>query len=406
MARVLPFKAVRPSKDKVHLVVTRAVEAYSDDVLSVRLRTNPYSFLHVLLPDFLQEKKFAFHSKEKSQAIYQNFKDFVSKEIMVRDNHKHYYVYRQKSGHGTITGLIGLADTKDYVNNTILKHEDTLTSRQNALADHLEDCPINTEPICLFYEDNTKLESLIHTICLSEPTYDFSTVDMNRHTLWKVNDEVYINRIQSGFEEVDQYYIADGHHRCASAVEQAYRKKDQNPGHTGDEDYNFMMGVFFSESELKVYSFHRMVNSLNGMSDEQFLDKLKSIFTLEKLNQYRRPQSNSETAMFLRDSWFMLKLDHVKEFDIAADLLYQKVLSPVLGIGDIKHDNRISFIPEIKDISEIELSVISGENEVAFSIYPPTKEQIKNISHSGKSLPPKSTWVEPKMRSGMTVYEF
>lgn len=406
MAKVLPFKAIRPSKDKVHLVVTRAIEAYSDDILNVRLRTNPYSFLHVLLPDFLKEQKFPLHSREKSEAIYDSFQSFIDQQILLQDNHKHYYVYRQKSAHGTITGLIGLADTADYEKNVILKHEATITSRQNALADHLENCPINTEPICFFYEDNTKLESLIHTICLSEPTYDFSTVDMNRHTLWKVNDEVYLDKIESGFKEVGQYYIADGHHRCASAVENAYRRKASNPNHTGNEDYNFMMGVFFSESELKVYSFHRLVNSLNGMSDDAFLERISDVYRVEKLSEYRRPESNAETLMFLRESWYSLTLEIVKEKDISADLLSEKVLSPILGIADIKHDNRISFVPEIKNIKEVEMSVLSGENEVAFSIYPPTKEQIKNISKSGNSLPPKSTWVEPKMRSGMTVYRF
>lgn len=406
MARVLPFKAIRPSKDKVHLIVTRAIEAYSDEVLNVRLRTNPYSFLHVLLPDFLKEQKLPLHSKKKSEAIYDSFQSFIDKEFLVKDNHKHYYVYRQKSSHGTITGLIGLADTADYEENVILKHEATITNRQNALADHLENCPINTEPICFFYEDNTKLESLIHTICLSESTYDFSTVDMNRHTLWKVRDEEFIKRIQGEFKSVDQYYIADGHHRCASAMENAYRRKAANPKHTGNEDYNFMMGVFFSESELKVYSFHRLVNSLNGMSDEQFLKRLQEIYSINKLTDYIKPTCNSVTMMFLRDSWYELTLQDVNQESISADLLSDKVLTPILGIMDIKHDNRISFVPEIKDIKEIELSVISGENQVAFSIYPPSKEQIKNLSKSGKSLPPKSTWVEPKMRSGMTVYEF
>ncbi|MDB2363763.1 DUF1015 domain-containing protein [Flavobacteriales bacterium] len=405
MATVLPFKAIRPSKDKVHLVVTRAIEAYSDDVLNVRLRTNPYSFLHVLLPDFLAEEKFQNHSRDKSEAIYNNFQSFIDQKILIKDKESHFYVYRQKSSHGTITGLIGLADTADYENGSILKHEETLSQRQSGLADHLEACPINTEPICFFYEDNTKLESLIHTICLSEPTYDFSTVDENRHTLWKVADEEFTKRIEAGFKDIDQYYIADGHHRCASAVEQAYRRKTNNPNHKGTEDYNFMMGVFFSESELKVFSFHRLVNSLNCLSDKEFMNRIKAVYEVTEQEIYITPTSASETMMFLRDQWYQLTLKTESD-KIAADILTENVLNPILGIGDIKHDNRLSFTPETKDISEIEESVLSGENEVAFSIYPPSTEQIKNLAKNNNSLPPKSTWIEPKLRSGMTVFEF
>ena len=405
MATVLPFKAIRPSKDKVHLVVTRAIEAYSDDVLNIRLRTNPYSFLHVLLPDFLAEEKFQSHSRDKSEAIYNNFQSYIDQKILLKDKVPHFYVYRQKSNHGTITGLIGLADTADYENGTILKHEETLSQRQSGLADHLEACPINTEPICFFYEDNTKLESLIHTICLSEPTYDFSTVDENRHTLWKVADKEFTKRIEAEFKDIGQYYIADGHHRCASAVEQANRKKSDNPNHIGTEDYNFMMGVFFSESELKVFSFHRLINSLNGLSDEEFMNRIKTVYQVEKKELYNTPNSSNETMMFLRDQWYQLTLKTESD-KIAADILTENILNPILGISDIKHDNRLSFIPETKDIQEIEESVLSGNNEVAFSIFPPSTQQIKNLAKNHISLPPKSTWIEPKLRSGMTVYEF
>ena len=411
MATVRPFKGIRPAKDKVHLVASRSVDTYKPAELTAKLAENPYTFLHIIKPKFTQEQKVSVGSPEYLKRIKGNYDKFIKEGIFETDPDKAFYVYRQEKDGNTYTGIIGCASIDDYFNGVIKIHEQTLTNKEEKLRDYLEVCDFNAEPVCLTYPADAVIDQTVETITQSDPVYDFTTTDRVRHKLWRVNDAQKVKFISDRFSKIEAVYIADGHHRSASSALLGQKKRQQNPGYTGEEPFNYFMEAFFPEHQLKIFDFNRVVKDLNGLREPEFLGKLEEKFIVEEKGQdVYKPQHIHNLSMYLEGQWFSLtakpgtykKNDPVESLDVS--ILSKHVLGPVLGIHDLKTDKRIGFVPGVKGMKELKAQVDSAKAKVAFGLFPVTMDQLKAISDTGNIMPPKSTWVEPKLRSGLVVF--
>lgn len=411
MATIIPFKGIRPAKDKVHLVASRSVDSYSKADLNDKLRGNPFTFLHVINPDFNDGKSTKPGSDERLRKVKAQYISFLEQDIFVSDEKPCYYIYQQQKEGNVYTGIIGCSSIDDYFNGVIKIHEQTLTEREEKLKHYLEVCDFNAEPVLFSYPNDAVLDELIFKFVLSEPTYDFTTTDRVRHKLWVVNDTAHVKQIQERFSKVSAVYIADGHHRSASSALLGKSRREANPSYTGNESYNFYLGVFFSETQLKIFDFNRVVKDLNGLSSSDFVNKLTEKFIVtEKGAKLYKPIKKHNFGMYLDGTWYSLdaKAEIVNNEEpvgsLDASLLTEHILSPVLNIHDLKTDKRIAFVSGIKGMTELKGQVDSGRFRVAFALYPVEMSQLKHIADTNNIMPPKTTWVEPKMRSGLVIY--
>jgi uncharacterized protein (DUF1015 family) len=413
MAKVIPFKAIRPEPDKVHLVASRSVDGYNSAELKEKLAGNPFTFLHVVNPDFEDGIKTKPGSRERLTKVKNRFKAFVKEKIFMRDEAPCYYIYRQVKGENTYTGIIACTSIDDYFTGVIKVHEQTLTQREEKLKEYLEVCEFNAEPVLFCYPNNKTIDNFTNETVEKRPDYDFTTTDKVRHTLWVIKDKKAVATLREEFSSIPSIYIADGHHRSASSALLGKSKRDRSKKSTGEEAYNFYLGVFFPETQLKIYDYNRVVKDLNGMSIDQLIAKLKESFTVKKENvEDFKPRQKHELSMYLAGSWYSLKVndgvynpkDPVGSLDAA--ILTEKLLGPILNIHDLKTDKRIGFVPGIKGSQQLKKMVDEGKYAVAFGLYPVTMEHLKWIADTNNIMPPKSTWVEPKMRSGLVVYSF
>ena len=405
MAVIKAFKGIRPIKDKVHLVASRSVDGYNNAQLSSKLAENPYTFLHVIKPEFRENVKTKPGSPEQLQKVKKKYQQFIDEETLVPDLEESIYIYQQiKDGH-TFTGIIACASIWDYFNNTIKLHEQTISDREEKLKNYLEVCDFNAEPVCLCYQDNKTLKGIISKVISSPSEYDFTTTDRIQHKLWKVSDKKSVSEIISAFEKMPSVYIADGHHRTASSALLGKALKAKNKNHTGDESYNFFMAVFFPESNLKIYEFNRIVKDLNFLTKDNFLRKLSTNFSIEEkgITPYK-PVKQGNLSMYIEEKWYSLTLKNPQSGKLDAELLSELILSPLLNIHDLRTDKNISFISGTKGIEELKKIVDSGKATVGFGLFPVTMQDIIKVADSGGTMPPKSTWVEPKMRSGLVIY--
>ncbi len=411
MATIIPFRGIRPAPDKVHLVASRAVDGYSAADLKEKLKSNPYTFLHVINPDFADDKHTKPGSPERLRKVKARYLQFHEEEIFVQDETPCYYIYRQQKGNSVYTGLIGCSSIHDYFSGVIKIHEQTLTEREEKLKEYLEICDFNAEPVLFSYPNDAVIDSLTAEISEGIPEYDFTTTDRVRHTLWKVSEQATVKKLASRFENIPAIYIADGHHRSASSALLGKSRKEQNPGHTGHEPYNFYLGVFFPETQLRIYDFNRVVRDLNALTEQAFLEKIGVPFEVEKKSsELYKPGRKHNFSMYLRGCWYSLspKKGIVNDTEpvgsLDASLLTNHILSPVLDIHDLKTDKRIGFVSGIKGMEELKKQVDNGKAEVAFGLFPVAMEQLKRIADTNNIMPPKTTWVEPKMRSGLVIY--
>ncbi len=412
MAKIIPFKAIRPAKDKVHLVPSRPVDGYNPDELQEKLAGNPYTFLHIINPDFGDAIKTKAGSTERLQKIKAKYLQFVREEIFIEDSQPCFYIYQQQKEGDIYTGIIGCVSIDDYFNGVIKIHEQTITEREEKLMHYLNVCDFNAEPVLFSYPNDDIIDKLTENILCTTPEYDFSTTDKVRHKLWVVNDKIVIRKITEQFSRINSIYIADGHHRSASSALLGKSRMETDKNFTGNEPYNFYLGVFFPETQLKIYDFNRVVKDLNGLTDESFIGKLneKFIITLKDKNIYK-PVRKHNFSMYLNGRWY--SLDAKKEIihneepvgSLDASLLTEHILSPILNINDLKTDKRIGFVSGIKGMIELKSRVDSGDFKVAFGLYPVEMKQLKHIADTNNSMPPKTTWVEPKMRSGLVIYK-
>ncbi|MEO6883516.1 MAG: DUF1015 domain-containing protein [Bacteroidia bacterium] len=411
MAIVIPFKGIRPAKDKVHLVASRSVDGYTPAELKDKLFGNPYSFLHIINPDFYDGQKTRPGSPERLQKVKNKFLDFVQEKVFVKDETPCYYIYRQIKNNQEYTGIIGCSAIEDYFNGVIKKHEQTLTNREEKLKNYLEVCDFNAEPVLFSYPNDKQIDALTAKITSVSAMYDFTTTDKVRHQLWVVNKTENIQLILEHFSKMPAIYIADGHHRSASSALLGKSRKEKNKNHTGKEPYNFYLGIFFPETQLKIYDFNRVVKDLNGLPKNIFLEHLNEFFIVEKKGEkiYKASELHN-FSMYIENEWYSLTLkkyffdDQNPVESLDAFILTKHILAPILNIQDLRTDKRIAFVSGIKGMEELKKQVDADKAKVAFGLYPVSMTQLKNIADTNNIMPPKSTWVEPKMRSGLVVY--
>jgi uncharacterized protein (DUF1015 family) len=405
MAKIKPFKAVRPAADKVALVTCRTYDDYSSAELAAWLDFNPYSFLHVIHPAYANAQKVSLEKRFK--AVANKYQDFKHDQILIEEEHPVFYLYEIQSKGQTFTGIIAGTSVKDYQDKVIKKHEDTLQYRVELFKDYLHQTNFNTEPVLITYPDSLEINTFIALRKKSEPVYEYSTPNKEKHTLWKIDTQSEIDWLQEHFEGIPNLYIADGHHRSASA--ELLYEQDK---HLGNENLNYFMSFLIAESNVKIYEFNRLIRDLNGLSKDDFIKKLSKNFIIKAKDQeIWKPQNKFEFGMYLDGSFYALfyKHENHKESSILdsldAQILYDKVLLPLLGIEYLRNDERIDYIPGKQSISVIKDLIDEGEFEVGFMLYPSDINEIKALADNNLIMPPKSTYIEPKFRSGLVVYE-
>lgn len=407
MAKITPFRAVRPMRDKVHLVATRPIYSYKKNVLESKLEDNPFTFLHIINPEFGGERTTQPNTPERFELVKREYQSFLKEGILIQEDSPRIYIYRQtKNGHA-FTGVVAGASNDEYRSDKIKKHEATLTSREEMFIDYLDIVGFNAEPVLLSYPHNAALEKRIAEITSQRPEYEFTTTDRIKHDLWVLSiDET--TEIQHLFESIEALYIADGHHRSASSVGLEDRRIRENRNNFPNE--SAFLAFMIDEQELQILEFNRVIHSLNGLSESEFINAVSESFEVEKCTALSCPKQEHDLTICLKGSWYKLtckpqiidKNHPVNSLD--AEILTQYILRPILNIQDLKTDKNIEFIGGTTPVEKIADFIAEGKYELAVFLHPVTIEQVKKVADNQMIMPPKSTWVEPKLRSGMTIY--
>ena len=408
MTKISSFKAIRPTRDKVHLVATRPFYTYKENVLKAKLEDNPFTFLHIINPEFGENQKTEPNSKERFALISDAYHDFMDRGILEQDENPHIYLYRQtKDGHEYM-GVIAGASVNEYKTDKIKKHEATITSREEMFTNYLNIVGYNAEPVLLSYSDSeNQIDPLLYNKIKDRPEYEYMTTDMIKHEMWLFNKEE-ANAVIHAFEQLDSTYICDGHHRSASSAGLKDWRENKDFNHYPNED-NFL-AFFLNEKRLTILEFNRLVKTMNGHSKEELINKLGESFTIEKLFMGEKPNQEHVITMFVEDSWYKLTCkksiinnNHPVEC-LDAEILTKYVLEPILGISDLKTDQNIDFISGNQELSSLSKIMQKGGFKIGFFLYPVEITDIKRVADNHMTMPPKSTWVEPKLRSGLTIY--
>lgn len=409
MAEVIPFCAFRPVRDKVHLVASRSYVSYKRRDLKAKLDENPFTFLHVINPEHTLKAGTKANSPARFKLVKTRFDQFVDEGIMKQDEKAAYYIYRQIKNDHHYIGIIACASVEDYYNDVIKKHEATITKREKLFKNYLDFVSINAEPVCFTYPNNQTIDSITAEKMSQFPEYDFTTTNKVQHTFWVVNEEDKVMALKEAFATIPAVYIADGHHRSASSALLGKEKKESLK--EGERPTDYFMGIFIPESNLKIYEFNRLVTSLGNHSKKSFIAAINQQFDIiSKGTVAYQPQQVHEISMYLSGEWFCIvpkkgtyDTDNpVGELDVS--ILSKNILEPILGIADLKTDPRILFMAGTEGLEKLKKEVDEKRAEVAFAHFPVTMEQLKAVADAQKIMPPKSTWIEPKLRSGLTVY--
>ncbi|WP_428740264.1 DUF1015 domain-containing protein [Tenacibaculum sp.] len=412
MAIVKPFKAVRAPRDKVALVSSKSYEIYTPAEIGAKLDFNPYTFLHVINPGYKYHKQ-DVTGEQRFKLVHNRYLEFKENEVFQQDKVPAFYVYQKITPSDNFCGIIAATSVEDYHNNVIKKHEDTLKERELLFENYLKNTGFNAEPVLLTYPDNDVINSIIQKYQKQRAEYEFSTSDKDVHFLWVVSDDNDIKMISNAFEQINTLYIADGHHRSTSSCLLAQNLAENNPTHTGNEEYNFFMSYLLPESQLKIYEFNRFIRDLNGLTPEELLIELDAHFRIENRGQeLYKPKEKHHFSMYLNGEFYALYLrksiynftDCLSELD--AYILYTTVLQPILGIDDIRNASKIVYSQNKSDGLELKTKVDSGEFKVSFGMLPTNIRELKTIVDAGLMMPPKTTYIEPKLRSALTIYEF
>ena len=412
MAKIIPFKAVRPTRDKVSLVASRSYQTYTQEERDARLEYNPFSFLHIVNPGYKYHKE--IHGPERYQLVRNRYLEFKEEKIFIQDKEPAYYVYkivnREKQ---EFNGIVAAVSVEDYDNNIIKKHEDTLEYRERIFTDYLKTVGFNAEPVLLTYPDDPELKALILEAQNERPEFEFTTTYRDTHYLWIVNDPLEVETIKAAFTKVDDIYIADGHHRSSSSCLLAREMKDECKNKDRQEHYNYFMSYLIPESELRIYEFNRLVKGLNGLNKELFLIELDALYRIEnRRNEHYQPSKKHHFSMYLDGEYYSLylrkdlyKINNALE-GLDTQILYKTILEPILGISDLRNDTRITYSYRKNGFVNVKSRIDSGEFTVGFGLLPTNIEELKAVANEGRTMPPKSTFIVPKLRSGVTIYEF
>lgn len=411
MPSVIPFKAVRPVRDKVALVSSRSYDHYSHAELGAQLAFNPYSFLHIIAQSFNSQEQIP--AEERFKRIAETYQEFKKNNYFIQDTVPTYYLHQISTEDNVFCGIIGATSAQDYYADKIKKHEKTLAKREQLFEKYLRGVGFNAEPVLLTYKDDITISSISQKYKAQRPEYEFASRDRQVTKLWLIQDKEDVSTIQKVFAKQEVFYIADGHHRSASAALLAKDLATENKKHTGTEDYNYFMSYLIPESQVKLYEFNRLIKGFDNLDKNEFLTQLKDWFSIEnKGNGTYKPQEKHEFALYLKDEVYSLKLKQenynfdnaLKDLDV--QILYDLILKPILKINDLRHDKRIAYAHGKQADYHLKEQIDSGEFDIAFGLYPVTIEQLKHIADEHLTMPPKSTYIKPKLRSGLTIYEF
>lgn len=413
MATIKPFKGVRPPKKFVEEVESRPYDVLDSEEAREEAGNNEKSLYHIIKPEINFEKGTSEYDPRVYQSAADQFKKFQEKGWLVQDDDEHYYIYAQTMGDKTQYGLVVGAFVQDYMTGVIKKHELTRRDKEEDRMKHVRVCDANIEPVFFAYPDNSILNDLLNRYAKTKPEYDFiAPIDGFRHQFWVISDKNDIKTITEEFAKMPSLYIADGHHRSAAAALVGAEKAHQNPNHNGNEEYNYFMAVCFQASQLTILDYNRVVKDLNGMTAEEFLKALEQDFTVEKKGEKEyKPQALHEFSLYLDKCWYSLKAkpgtyndsDPIGVLDV--DISSRLILDKLMGIKDLRSDKRIDFVGGLRGLKELKRRVDNGEMRWALALYPVSMKQIMDIADSGKIMPPKATWFEPKLRSGLIIHK-
>ena len=413
MATIKPFKGLRPPRELVEQVESRPYDVLDSEEARAEAGDNEKSLYHIIKPEI----NFPEGTSEYDPRVYEEaarqFQKFQDNGWLVQDQAEHYYIYAQTMNGKTQYGLVIGAYVEDYMNGTIKKHELTRRDKEEDRMKHVRVNDANIEPVFFAYPDNAVLDALLKRYAATEPEYDFiAPIDGFRHQFWVISDAADIALITEEFRKMPSLYIADGHHRSAAAALVGAEKAKNNPNHRGDEEYNYFMAVAFQASQLTILDYNRVLKDLNGLSGEQFLDAVRKNFTVEdKGVEIYKPAKLHEFSLYLDGHWFALNAkpgtydesDPIGVLDV--DISSRLILQDILALGDLRSSNRIDFVGGLRGLGELKRRVDSGEMRAALALYPVSMQQIMDIADSGKIMPPKATWFEPKLRSGLVIHK-
>jgi len=409
MAKVLPFKGIRPTVEKCSKIAALPYDVYNREEAKAVVSQNPDSFLAI----DRAETSFPDDVDTYDERVYVKAHDLlwdkINKGDFVTEDKKVYYIYELIMDGRSQTGIVACASIDDYVNNIIKKHENTRADKEVDRIKHVTACEAQTGPIFLAYRSNDTINAIVNRIKNNAPLYDFTAEDGITHKAWIIDEDADIAKIEDAFASMDSIYIADGHHRCASACKVGLKKREENPSYTGDEEFNYFLSVLFPDDQLMIMDYNRVVKDLNGLSNDAFKEEIDKVFvTLKTGDEAIKPSNKGEVSMYLDGKWTLLKVkdeftsnDPIKGLDVS--ILQDKILDPVLGIKDPKTDKRIDFVGGIRGLKELERRC-KKDCVLAFAMYPTSISELFAVADAHLLMPPKSTWFEPKLRSGMFIH--
>ena len=413
MATLKPFKGIRPPKELIEQIESRPYDVLNSEEAREEAKGNEKSLYHIIKPEIDFEVGTSEYDPRVYEQAAKNFKNFQEKGWLVQDEKDHYYIYAQTMNNKTQYGLVVGAYVNDYLDGTIKKHELTRKDKEEDRMKHVRVCDANIEPVFFAYPDNAALDQLIMRYAATAPEYDFiAPIDGFRHQFWIIENAEDINLITAEFEKMPALYIADGHHRSAAAALVGAEKAKQNPNHKGDEEYNYFMAVCFQASQLTILDYNRVVTDLNGLTEQEFLTRLEKDFVVEdKGTDIYRPNALHNFSLYLNKHWYSLTAkdgtfdnsDPIGVLDV--DISSRLIFDSILGIKDFRTDKRIDFVGGLRGLEELKRRVDSGEMQMALALYPVSMQQIMDIANTGNIMPPKATWFEPKLRSGLVIHK-
>ncbi len=413
MAILKPFKAYRPTPELAEKVAALPYDVMDSNEAREMVVGNPYSFLHVDKAEIDLDPTVDIHDAQVYEKARDNLYKMFNNNVLVQDNNDSFYIYRQIMNGRSQTGLVGTTSIDDYLNDTIKKHEFTRADKEQDRINHVDYTNANTGPIFLTYRKNIEISELMSKwIEIRDPVYDFISEDGIKHLVWHIDDDNVIEELTGLFANIDYLYIADGHHRAASAVKVGLKRREEYPDYNGSEEFNYFLAVLFPDEDLYIMDYNRVVRDLNEYSLPEFFELLSPNFEIEEFDgegQYK-PSERHTFGMYLDSKWYKLKAKEgtfdesspVKRLDVS--ILQENVLTPILGIDDPRVDNRIDFVGGIRGLAELEHRVDESGMRIAFSMYPTSISELMDIADAGKVMPPKSTWFEPKLRSGLFIH--
>lgn len=413
MARIKPFKGIRPPQELVEKVESRPYDVLDSEEARAEAGDNEMSLYHIIKPEIDFEPGTSEYDPKVYERAAENFQKFQDRGWLVEDADDHYYIYAQTMNGRTQYGLVVGAWVEDYMNGVIKKHELTRRDKEEDRMKHVRVNNANIEPVFFAYPDNSTLDAIIKQYAATAPVYDFiAPIDGFRHQFWIISDQKDIDTITDEFAKMPNLYIADGHHRSAAAALVGAEKARLNPNHRGDEEYNYFMAVCFQASQLTILDYNRVIKDLNGLSSEEFLNRLSASFDVAcQGKDIYKPQQLHEFSLYLDGQWYKLNAkdgtydntDPIGVLDV--DISSRLILDDILGIKDLRSDKRIDFVGGLRGLDELKRRVDNGEMRMALALYPVTMQQIMDIADSGKIMPPKATWFEPKLRSGLVIHK-